>query len=541
MLRRHRDYVQFGLWTSEPIALLLTAAARRWPERELIFINDQRYSYSDIARWATASAHDLLASGVSPGDQVLLHLGNCIELIVLQLALWRIGAVSVPVVPIYRGHELCQILLQSKPRAVVAMQTYGSRSPIGEFDNMLSSGIASPTLKIVVDANEDIPGWRRPLRFADVSEQVSEDGLPDAPGADAVSLILYTSGTTSAPKGAILTGRALLSNADNWRLTLGLSAHDVAFSGAPLAHIAALCSAFLTPVRTGGRTVILPAWKPDQAATLIAREGVTYMAGASVFLQDLVERYEAGSTPPKPGLMFVSGGAATSPNLIVRADKLGIKAFRCYGMTETAGTCTLASREAPLERRAHYDGRVEFGTEFKIVDDAGRPVEHGQAGHVWVRSPQMMLGYTDRVVSVAQLDPEGWFKTGDIGAVDSEGWFVMSGRIKDIINRGGEKFSAADIEMALMSHPDIAGASVVGAPHPRFGECVAAFLVLHVGVTWRGPDAIIAHLEHKCLARSKIPTEWTVLDRLPMTVSGKVQKQQLLDLLQNQKKPVGAG
>lgn len=526
-------YAQLGLWTAEQVGRLLIPAAHRWPDRELIYINGRRYSYGEIARWVTATAHDLHANGVRPKDRVLIHLSNCIELVVIQLAAWRIGAVTVPIVPIYRGHELRHILAQSKPRAIVTLQTYSDRSPVSEFNDLLAEHVAAPTLKIVVDSNIANAGWRPPLPLPAPHEPVTEEGLPEPAAADEVSLILYTSGTTSAPKGAMLTSRALLSNADNWRLTLDLCAADVACSGAPLAHIAALCSAFLAPIRTGGRTVILSGWKPDHAAQVIANEGVTYMAGACVFLQDLVERYEAGLARLEAGLMFCSGGAATSPALIERADRVGITAFRCYGMTETAGTCTLASRDAPLERRAHYDGRVEFGTEFKIVDDDDRPVPPGQVGHVWVRSPQMMLGYTDPIVTAAQLDSQGWFRTGDIGTVDAEGWFVMSGRTKDIINRGGEKFSSADIEMALMTCADIESASVVGAPHTRFGECVAAFIVLRPGAQWRGPEPVIAHLERQSLARSKIPLLWTVLDRLPLSVTGKVQKQKLLDLLRS--------
>lgn len=531
MQRSAPQYGALGLWTTDSIGRLLTPAAHRWPDRELIYINERRYSYGEIERWVTAAAHDLYASGVRPDDRVVLQLGNCIELLVLQLAAWRIGAVTVPVVPIYRGHELRHILSQTQPRALVTMSRFGDRSPLNEFTEMLAAGISAPKLKMLVDAEDPSRGWRRTLPIPDPAMPISEDGLPEPASPDAVCLILYTSGTTSAPKGAMLSGRALLSNADNWRLTLLLSPSDVACSGAPLAHIAAMCSAFLAPARSGGRSVILSGWKPDLASQVIAQEGATYMAGASVFLQDLVERYEAGAARLRTGLMFCSGGAATTPRLIERADKVGITAFRCYGMTETAGTCTLASRDAPLERRANYDGRVEFGTELLIVDDDGRPLAPGQVGHVLVRSPQMMLGYTDPVISAAQLDPQGWFRTGDLGSVDAEGWFMMAGRVKDIINRGGEKFSTADIEMALASHPDVDGAAVVGAPHARLGECVAAFIVLRPGAEWRGPDALLAHLERQRLARSKFPTEWTILDQLPMTATGKIQKQKLLDLL----------
>lgn len=525
----HEKYSELGLWTEERIGWLISSAAARWPERELVCMNGRRYSYSEINRWVLATAQDLTRRGVRPGDRVLLHLSNCLELIVLQLAVWRIGAVSVPVVPIYREHEMRHIVRDSRPRAVVALKSFSDRSPVLEFERLFTE-MGAPPVKIAVSGDGSVEGWDEPIPCPSSNEEVSGEGLPNPQPSSEVCLILYTSGTTSAPKGAMLTSRALLSGMDTWRYTLRVAGDVVGLGAAPLAHIAALVSAFLVPMRCGGRTVVLPSWKADIAAEVIAHEGVSLMAGAKIFLQDLVARFETGKLP-RPRLTFISGGAATPPSLVERAEAVGIIAARSWGMTETAGTCTLASRDAPLERRARFDGQVSLGAEVKVVDDHGQRLPPGSIGHVLVRSPQLLSAYTDPVVTAEQLDAEGWFKTGDMGVVDAEGWFCMHGRTKDIINRGGEKFSSRDIELALQSCPGIASAAVVGAAHDRLGEEVAACLVLSDGSDWTGPEPVIAHLMTCELAKQKIPTRWLIVERLPMTATGKVQKQILLQTL----------
>ncbi|HKY23292.1 MAG TPA: class I adenylate-forming enzyme family protein [Vicinamibacterales bacterium] len=525
--RRVVEYRRCGVWPEDPIGHVLGAAARRWPDRELLSFESVHYSYAQIWDWTLAVAHALVQSGVGPGDRVLLQLGNCLELIVTQLAAWRIGAVSVPVVPIYRAHEMRHIIGDSAPRVLVTMAAVGARKPWQELDELLPPS-DRPLLKILVgeDPEAFARGWVRPTQQP--VSRIEDAGLPDPSQPDAVSLILYTSGTTSLPKGAMLTGRALLSNADSWVNVYGLNDRDVSLGGSPLAHIAALAAAFLIPVRAGGRTVILPRWDADAAVGAIAREGVTFMAGAAVFLSDLVERFEKSGDKPTR-LCFLSGGAATPPTLVERAQAVGICAIRCYGMTETAGACSLGLPDASLELRAHCDGRPAPGTEFRIVDDAGRALPPGAIGRVLVQSAQLMQGYTDSQITASQLSGDGWFDTGDLGYLDAEGWFHMAGRTKDIINRGGEKFSSMDIEQAVAGHPDVSSVAVIGVPHERLGEAVAAFVVLRANARWNGPETLIAHLERSALARQKIPAHWVVVDSLPTTASGKVQKAKLAE------------
>lgn len=528
---RHSLYRQQGLLTQERLGLFLTNAASYWPERRMINFDGVWYTYQDILRWTTSTAHRLLASGVKPGHRVLLQATNSVEFLTLQFAVWRIGAISVPVVPIYRKHELLTIVGDVKPQVVATNQKIGSRNCCVEMDEVLAECGVKPLAKLLIGAGEAGNGWVRMPPPSDDGETISDAGLPESAEPHECSVILFTSGTTSAPKGAMLNGQSIVGNGHAMRRVLGISENDVALCATPLAHTSAFLVSVVLPMAAGGRVVVLPAWKPDQAVELIEREAVTFMGAPPLILHDLVERYERDTRPGHRIRKFYCGGGTVTPSLIKRAETVGIKASRNFGMTETTGACAMSHADAPLERRAHFDARPFFGTELEIVDPDRRPLPCGEVGEIRIRSPQLMIGYTDPKITAAQIDAEGWFYTGDLGTLDAEGWLSVAGRLKDIINRGGEKFSTLDIETAITNFPDVEDAAVVGAPDKRFGEVVAAFIRLKPGAVWQGPDAICKHLEAVRLAKQKMPVQWHVVDELPRTASGKVQKQKLRDRL----------
>lgn len=527
-MSRDKNYLDRGLWTSERVGYLLEEAASRWPERECLRFEDRRFSFQGLHHWVLATAIQLRERGVQTGDRVLIQSGNCMELIVVHMAAWRIGAISVPVVPVYRTHEMRAILDSTQPTVVAAARASGSRQPYVELDQLLSESSFSPKVKYLFGVGEDIPGWATVPPPGRHAASAASAPLPEPGPADQCCMILFTSGTTSAPKGAVISSRAILSGIKNWQLGLEVSSEDVTVAGAPLTHVAALMSAFLVPLSLGARTVVMPAWNAERAVALIEEERATYMAGATIFLHDLVELYEKGHSPHHRLRAFTSGGAATPPALIERAERLGIKASRVYGMTETCGPVVQSSKSVPLAIRANVDGRISYGAELEIVDDDRRPLPPHQLGEIRIRTPQLMDGYLDQQVTSTQLDADGWFYPGDLGVMDEAGWLTVSGRKKDIINRGGEKFSAMDIEAALIAYEPILKAAVIGMPDTRLGEVVCACLVLRPGQEWAGPKAVLAHLETYGLARPKFPVEWVLLDELPVTATGKVQKQILL-------------
>lgn len=525
-------YESYGLVTPERPGYSVSAAAGRWPEREFVLFEGRRLTYRDMASWTTLAAADLLSRGVRPGDKILMQLPNCPEVAILQLAAWRVGAIAVPVIPVYRQHELRHIISDAQPDVIAAMPQLGARSLCMELDETLAEVGCAPRVRYSIGAPGDLAGWTRfPEGPSHRGAEVTEAGLPEPMAASECHLILYTSGTTAAPKGAMLTGAGILSNCATMARTLSLTERDVFVAGSPIAHVAGMAMGVLLPMSLGARTVMLPAWNADAAVALIEEERATFMSSAPVFLSDLVDRYEGGASQSHRLTIYMAGGAATPPSLVERADAVGIKASRIYGMTETAGVCAMARPDDPLELRAHTDGHVAYGTELEIVAEDRTPVPRGEIGEVRLRSPQLMAAYTDLIATERQVDDDGWFYPGDVGRVDDSDWFTMTGRIKDIINRGGEKFSAQDIEHALIGHPDVVAAAVIGAPDPRFGEVVAAFLVLARGVRWQGPDDVLAHLESQRLAKQKRPVRWYVLDAIPTTATGKVQKQKLHELI----------
>ncbi|HEV7680366.1 MAG TPA: AMP-binding protein [Candidatus Dormibacteraeota bacterium] len=521
-----------GLRTDERIGWLPSRAAGRWPDRTALVCEDTRLTYAQLSRWVTRVAAWLVDAGIRPGDRLLWQLPNSVEAVVLHLAGWRIGALCVPVVPAYREHEMAQIFADARPSAVVFASTLGSRSPVAEMEALMDSAGVTPRVRISVGTDSAVarPGWTTlPAQPPDTA--LTEDlSLPDPAHAGTACLLLYTSGTTAKPKGALHSSATLLAEVTTLGRSLGYSHRDVSITGAPISHIAGLLLTALLPSAYGAKAVLLTKWDADTAVALASKEKATFSCGPTVFLQGFVEGYEANPEQhPHRLSSFMCGGAAISPSLIERADAAGIHAFRSWGMTE-APTVGLVGPDDSLHLRAHTDGRSSEGCEVQAVDADRNPLPPNTLGELRLRAPEQMLGYTDPTLDAEQVDSEGWFYTGDVGQVDADGWITMTGRLKDVINRGGEKFSAQDIEHAISSHAAVGAVAVTGLPDDRLGECVAAFVVLRQGRDWPGQQALLDHLEAQKLARAKFPTVWRQVDELPMTMSGKVQKNRLVEL-----------
>jgi acyl-CoA synthetase (AMP-forming)/AMP-acid ligase II len=522
-------YEDHGFWTRERLGWQVFDAAERHPDREFVVIGDTRWTYGEFASWALTVADDMVKAGVQRGDRVLIQLPNRIEALLAQAAALRIGAVNVPIVPIYREHELAHIIHDCTPRAVFSMRVSKTRSPAEELDAILANGTWGTVIRYCADAVDgDGSRWRQ---FPQLGRAVpSSPGLPEPLEAGACSIMLYTSGTTSAPKGVRLTSRGFISNSRSFRHRMGLGADAVLFCASPLSHLAGFVSGVLWPSSLGAKVVIMPSWNAEEAARMIEQERATFTTAPAPFLHDLVGVYQRGLGSGHRLTYFMSGGAPTPPELIRKADALGVRAFRGYGMTETGGGVSWACGTDPLDIRAGCDGAVIQGSEMQAVDQDRSPLPPGREGELRVRSPQLMLGYTDEALTKELTDENGWFYTGDVGSVDAEGWVRITGRTRDIINRAGEKFSARDIEEQILTCPGIESAAVVGLPDERLGEIVGAFVTLAPGHTFAGPEAMARFLDEARLARQKIPTIWHVLPELPRTATGKVQKDVLRDL-----------
>ncbi|GAA4546425.1 class I adenylate-forming enzyme family protein [Pseudonocardia xishanensis] len=507
----------------ERVGDLAAAAAEAWGDKEFARFGELAVSFTELDRWSDALAEDLVRRGVGAGDRVMMLLVNRLEVLPVAVAAWKIGAIAVPVVAIYRSHELNEIVKDSRPAAVVTAQSLGPRALAEELDGCLARAGVEPAARYLVDATESVEGWGTlpPVDTVPTGNVV----LPEPSAPHEECLRLYTSGSTSAPKGVRLHSPSVIFGGRQFNYRLGIDETDTGLALAPVAHIAGFLAACLVPLTTGAGAVILPRWNVEDAVRVIDEHKVTWSLGAAVFLKDLVEEYERRKGDGLHVLTYyVSGGANTAPDLIERADAIGMWAARTYGMTEMSGVVTLAPRESSVDRRSLWDGKLADNAECRILDPDGNPLPVDTEGRITIRGVQVLLGYTDPALNAAQIDAEGWFDTGDLGIVTADGWMQITGRTKDIINRGGEKFSSADIEHVLHRHADVSAAAVFGVPHDRLGESVCAYVVTRPGATPPTGEALAEFMLAQDIAKAKVPTEWHFAEEIPRTASGKVQK-----------------
>jgi acyl-CoA synthetase len=515
---RYADYRRLGYVSDMTMSASVRRAARQWGARPALTEATHQLTYQELLDCVERIAAWLAAAGVGPGDVVCWQTPNWWEAHVLGLAIWHVGAVSSPIAPFYREHELRQVVEQVRPALVVAAAAFRGFAHAEAFDDLLADVGLSGIPKIVLRGSRS--GW---TPFEDVVSY-SRRAESRATAADEPCLVLFTSGTTSKAKAAVHSSRTLLAEtrqlADAW----GLGWEDVAYMPAPLQHITGVLNAMTIPLLVGACAVLAERWDPEQAVADMTRHQVTYSAGATVFLQELTEAARDARIR-LPLRMFACGGAAVPRTVMERSEEQGIPAARVYGMTELP-TVTVMSRAYPFAMRADTDGAIAPGVEVRVVDDRSRALPTGSEGELLVRGPERMLGYLDPVANRAALDDVGWFHTGDVGVLDGEGFLTITGRLKDVINRGGEKFSARDIEDLLAAHPAVRQAAVVAGPDPRFGEVPVAFVVLD-GVGHASADELSRHLHATGLARQKTPVAWHFMESLPMTPSGKVKKFEL--------------
>jgi acyl-CoA synthetase (AMP-forming)/AMP-acid ligase II len=515
--RRH-EYRRLGYVSDMTMSSTVERAARVWGSRPAVAQAGLQLTHRDLLELVERAAAWLSGNGIRPGDVICWQTPNWWEAHLLGLAVWHVGAVSAPIAPFYREHELRQVIEEVRPAAVISAESFRGFAHAEAFDDLLAENGLNEIPRILLRGSRF--GW---TPFDEVVWHPRR--LPSANvGADEPCLVLFTSGTTSRAKAAVHSSRTLLAEtrqlADAW----GLSWEDVGYMAAPLQHITGLLNAMTIPLLVGACAVLAERWEPGQAVQDIMTHRVTYSAGATVFLQELTDAARDARLR-LPLKMFACGGASVPRAVMERSEEQGIPAARVYGMTELP-TVTVMSPADPFDLRATTDGAVAPGVEVRVLGDDSHSLSTGCAGELAVRGPERMLGYLEPAENRSALDEDGWFRTGDIGVLDDHGFLTITGRIKDVINRGGEKFSARDIEDLLASHPSVRQAAVVPGPDARFGEVPVAFVVLH-GDRQSSVGELAAHLHTAGLARQKSPTAWHFVDALPMTPSGKVKKFEL--------------
>jgi acyl-CoA synthetase (AMP-forming)/AMP-acid ligase II len=511
-----------GEWSGVTIGERLDQLAQATPDKVVAIDGAARLTAGALRRRALRLAAWLGQRGVQPGEVVSFQLPNWHEAMIVGFACAYGGFVVQPLVPIFREAELGFMLADAGSRALFVPGQFGKTDHMALAQRVRG---AVPSLAAIVGVRDD----RGDAAF----EAVAADGPapePAYPDANAVKLILYTSGTTSAPKGVMHTHNTLDCELRTYSAYLQMGPEDVVFMPSTVGHITGYLYGLELPILLGCPTVLMDAWDARRAADLIEEHGVTYTVGATTFIQELAQVcLETGRTLPSLR-HFPTGGAPVPPVVIELAERAFARCqpFRIYGSTE-APTVTLGDlRPGSLRARADTDG-VPVGNEVRIVGGDGAPLAAGEEGEIVVRGPELCVGYL-RWDDNAAFDADGFFHTGDLGRLRGDGALEITGRKKDIIIRGGENISPREVEDAISELPQVQEIAVVAMPHPRLGETGCAVAVLTAGASLELAD-ITRHLEAKGLAKPKWPERLVVLAEMPHTPAGKIIKTRLREMV----------
>ncbi|MBV6756244.1 AMP-binding protein [Rhodococcus opacus] len=469
----------------------------------------------EIHAEAVRVAAALQGLGVGPGDAVAVQLPNWFECAVAYEAVLLSGAVLVPIVHIYGPTEVSFILAQSEAKVLIMPEQI--RSTV--YTDRIPALAEVPTLEHVVVVGDGAP--RGAIAWNDLPRD-AEYTKPDL-AADDVCILVYTSGTTSAPKGVQHSHNSLLAEQRTAPQLLSAAVDAVHLVSFPPGHIAGVGS-MLRPLLHGTRAVFMENWDPAAAVALIARYGVTSTVGTPFHLTGILD---LADTADKLATLseFMVGAATVPDELGRRADAAGITTFRCYGSTEQP-TISVGSVNDPAAARIHTDGAPLPGVEVRILDETGAMVPTGTDGEIVTRGPDQFIGYRDSSLDRAAFTDDGWMRTGDLGHLDTDGRLTITDRIKDVIIRAGETISSGQIEEVLNGLPAVAEGVVVAAPDERYGEVAAAVVVLVPGAVL-DLDQIRRHFAISGLAKQKTPEKLLVVDELPRTAVGKIRKADL--------------
>ncbi|MDB5422895.1 MAG: fadK [Phenylobacterium sp.] len=493
-----------------------------------------RDAYAATERLASAFHH----LGLKRGDRIAVMLPTWFDATLAYVAALKLGVAVVPIVAIYGAREIGFILRQTEAKALVIPDLWRGH----DYVERVSAAGDLPALKHLI-----VVGGRRPGTIA-WDDLLAHSGVdyPHEAQADDLSCIIYTSGTTADPKGVKHTHNTQLCDVNAVRAGLvptpAVSAaaqapEGPALSVFPAGHVASFL-AMLRPFLQGGEAVFMDQWVPEDAARLIERYKVASSVGTPIFLSSLLKAAEETGADISTLKRFGLGASAITPENVRWTDQLGFPSGRIYGMTEHPVVSSAAGDS--FEKRAYTDGRITPFNEVRIVDDDGADVPVGQVGEVCTRGPRLFMGYVDPELDRQSFLEGGWYKSGDIGRMDAEGYLTITDRKKDIIIRGGENISSKEVEDILATAPGVIESAVTAMPDPEMGERVCAFLVLRPGAVLTLED-VRGHFSGLGITRQKTPERVIVVDDLPRTSSGKVKKGDLREQLRAEAKAIAVG
>ncbi|HBE6204564.1 TPA: medium-chain fatty-acid--CoA ligase [Escherichia coli] len=519
--QRRAAYRQQGLWGDASLADYWQQTARAMPDKIAVVDNHgASYTYSALNHAASCLANWMLAKGIESGDRIAFQLPGWCEFTVIYLACLKIGAVSVPLLPSWREAELVWVLNKCQAKMFFAPTLFKQTRPV---DLILPLQNQLPQLQQIVGVDKMAPATSS-LSLS----QIIADNTPLTTAitthGDELAAVLFTSGTEGLPKGVMLTHNNILASERAYCARLNLTWQDVFMMPAPLGHATGFLHGVTAPFLIGARSVLLDIFTPDACLALLEQQRCTCMLGATPFVYDLLNLLEKQPADLSALRFFLCGGTTIPKKVARECQQRGIKLLSVYGSTESSPHAVV-NLDDPLSRFMHTDGYAAAGVEIKVVDDARKTLPPGCEGEEASRGPNVFMGYFDEPELTARaLDEEGWYYSGDLCRMDEAGYIKITGRKKDIIVRGGENISSREVEDILLQHPKIHDACVVAMPDERLGERSCAYVVLKAPHHSLSLEEVVAFFSRKRVAKYKYPEHIVVIEKLPRTASGKIQK-----------------
>lgn len=519
--QRRAAYRQQGLWGDASLADYWQQTARAMPDKIAVVDNHgASYTYSALDHAASCLANWMLAKGIESGDRIAFQLPGWCEFTVIYLACLKIGAVSVPLLPSWREAELVWVLNKCQAKMFFAPTLFKQTRPV---DLILPLQNQLPQLQQIVGVDKLAPATSSLSLSQIIADNTSLTTAITTHG-DELAAVLFTSGTEGLPKGVMLTNNNILASERAYCARLNLTWQDVFMMPAPLGHATGFLHGVTAPFLIGARSVLLDIFTPDACLALLEQQRCTCMLGATPFVYDLLNVLEKQPADLSALRFFLCGGTTIPKKVARECQQRGIKLLSVYGSTESSPHAVV-NLDDPLSRFMHTDGYAAAGVEIKVVDDARKTLPPGCEGEEASRGPNVFMGYFDEPELTARaLDEEGWYYSGDLCRMDEAGYIKITGRKKDIIVRGGENISSREVEDILLQHPKIHDACVVAMPDERLGERSCAYVVLKAPHHSLSLEEVVAFFSRKRVAKYKYPEHIVVIEKLPRTASGKIQK-----------------
>jgi len=516
------EYRARGLWGTRTFNDVLEEGCTvTFPDRRFIVASPDRpaeMTFKQMHERGLQLAGALHALGLRKGDVLAMEMPNWMEACLTYHACAALGVVVTPIIHIYQAKEVEFILRQSRAKVFMVPDNWRGVDYLAMVQEIRPR---LPDLQNVIVVGEKVPDDC--LSFDEVAARATPDFPRPDISPDEPHILAYTSGTTSDPKGVVHSHNTLLSELRAIRAASGGGPDDVFLCPNPIGHIAGIYSALIAPFMLGYKTLVLmDGWDPSWALQLIEEHRVTFTGGATFFLATLLNAPDFKDHDVSSLREFGLGGAGVPPTLVEQAAAVGWWSMRAYGCTEHP-SITMGTKDDPLEKRAHTDGRPMLDVDVRLIDDNGNDVAPGEEGEIISRGPDQFLGYMDPTMDAEAFTDDGWFRTGDIGCFDADGYLSITDRKKDIIIRGGENISAREVEEILAEHPKVQEAAVTPVSDERYGERVCAFVITRDAQTLT-LDEVLEHFKARGVAKQKTPERLELVDAFPRTLSGKVQK-----------------